>query len=156
MTLARLREEIESELGQIDLTVRELHSLYEDVADREPTIREKTAAAAFLAQFYNGVENILKRISYFNSIPLPVGDAWHIDLFKRFCNPPYGTLPVLFDESSVLPMSGYRKFRHVVHHGYGFQLDWSRLKEGMDKAKEVASRFEASVRDYLTRMEQGR
>jgi hypothetical protein len=112
--------------------VRELHGLREDVAGREPTVREKTAAAAFLAQFYNGVENILKRISYFNSIPLPAGDTWHVALFKHFCNPPHRTLPVLFDEPLALPMSGFRKFRHVVHHGYGFQLDWDRLKEGMD------------------------
>jgi hypothetical protein len=38
-----------------------------DVASREPTVREKTAAAAFLAQFYNGVEIILKRISRYGS-----------------------------------------------------------------------------------------
>jgi hypothetical protein len=79
MTAAQLREEIEDELSQIELTVRELRGLREDVADREPTIREKTAAVAFLAQFYNGVENILKRISYFNSISLPDGDTWHVD-----------------------------------------------------------------------------
>jgi len=34
-------------------------------------LRDKTAAAAFLAQFYSGIENILKRISRFYHVNLP-------------------------------------------------------------------------------------
>jgi len=54
---------------------------------QKPTVREKTAAAAFLAQFYGGIENILKRIHRYYGIPLSTGDAWYIEIFKRFCNP---------------------------------------------------------------------
>jgi len=50
-------------------------------------------------------------------------------------------------------MSGFRKFRRVVHHGYGFQLDWDRLKEGMDMVGAVASKFEAVVRNYLNELD---
>ena len=85
MKPAELREEIAVELEALKATVNELLALQEDVAEREPTVREKTAAAAFLAQFYNGVENILKRISSYHNVPLPTGDTWHIDLFERFC-----------------------------------------------------------------------
>ena len=46
-----LREEIAVELEALEATVNELLALQRDVAHREPTIREKTAAAAFLAQF---------------------------------------------------------------------------------------------------------
>ena len=66
MTVDELREEIGIELESIGNTVRELASLRTDLGTREPTIREKTAAAAFMAQFYGGVENILKRICRFN------------------------------------------------------------------------------------------
>ncbi len=52
MRLADLREEISVELEAMEITVNELLALQQDVADREPTIRENTAAAAFLAQFY--------------------------------------------------------------------------------------------------------
>jgi DNA gyrase/topoisomerase IV subunit B len=51
-----LREEINIELELIESTLRELSALQKDVAMREPTVREKTAAA-FLAQFYGGIEN---------------------------------------------------------------------------------------------------
>ena len=63
MTPAELREDVGVELEALEAIVQELLSLQADVADREPTVREQTAAAAFLAQFYTGVENILKRIS---------------------------------------------------------------------------------------------
>ena len=62
MNLADLEQEIAVELEALQTTVDELLALQHDAADREPTVREKTAAAAFLAQFYNGVENILFRL----------------------------------------------------------------------------------------------
>ncbi len=97
MNAGELGEQIGIELEALDLIVDELLSLQQDVAGREVSVREKTAAAAFLAQFYTGIENILKRISQFQGVSLPTGDAWHIELFKRFCAPSHPDLPVLFD-----------------------------------------------------------
>lgn len=75
MTTGELEEEISIELDLIESTVQELLSLKRDLADREPSVREKTAAAAFVAQFYSGIENILKRITRLKSVPLPKGDS---------------------------------------------------------------------------------
>ena len=76
-----LREKIDVDLEAMDITVKELLALQQDLADQEPTIREKTAAAAFLAQFYHGLENILKRISRYYDVPLPAGETWHSAFF---------------------------------------------------------------------------
>lgn len=51
MTTAELREEIDIELELMDAVVRELDALRKDVEGRDATVREKTAAAAFMAQF---------------------------------------------------------------------------------------------------------
>lgn len=149
MTADELREEINIELELIEDTMRELSSLRKDVGTREPSIREKAAAAAFMAQFYGGVENILKRICRFHAVPVPAGDTWHADLFKRFCTPSQEPLPALFDDSLAASMSAFRKFRHVVYHGYGFQLDWSRMKEGMASIDDTFRRFESRLNGYL-------
>jgi hypothetical protein len=103
-----LREEVSIELEALEATVYELGALHHDVAGREPTTREKTAAAAFLAQFYSGIENILKRISHYHGIPLPRGETWHVDLFQRFTAPPYGGLPVFFARAwlRIWPLTG--------------------------------------------------
>lgn len=149
MTVEELKEEIHIELELIEATLKELLSLNSDVSGREPTVREKAAAASFIAQFYSGIENILKRISRFHKVPIPTGDTWHIDLFKRFCSPSHKKLPVLFDESLALSLSPYRKFRHVVFHGYGFQLDWERMKEGIEHIDRVFSEFKIKLSEYM-------
>jgi hypothetical protein len=144
-----LREEIAVELEALKATVNELLALQEDVARRQPTIREKTAAAAFLAQFYTGIENILKRISRYHGVPLPSGETWHVDLFQRFCSPSHPDLPELFDEALASALAPYRRFRHVAFHGYGFQLDWDRMSEGVATVQDVFTRLEACLSEYL-------
>ncbi|MBI3397870.1 MAG: hypothetical protein HY026_01300 [Deltaproteobacteria bacterium] len=149
MKSEELRKEIDIELELLESTLKELAALRNDVDEREPTVREKTAAGAFLAQFYGGIENILKRVCRFHGIPIPVGDTWHIDLFKRFCKPGYSRLPVLFDESLASDMAAFRKFRHVIYHGYGFQLDWARMKEGVWAIDNVYLRFKTRLLKYM-------
>ncbi len=152
MTIEELREEISIELEYMGATVKESVELLHDFSVKHPAIREKTAAAAFLAQFYGGIENILKRIHRYHEIPLPTGDSWHLEIFRRFCNPPFSPFPVIFDDSLATDLLPFRKFRHVVHHGYGFQLDWDRMKEGLEKVNYVNSRFVSSISNYLTKL----
>ena len=153
MTPDDLREDVAVELEALETTVHELIALQTDIADRAPTVREQTAAAAFLAQFYNGVENILKRISHYHHVPLPTGDTWHVDLFRRFCSPPYPPLPALFDASLEAALAPYRRFRHVAFHSYGFQIEWSRLAEGVAGVDNVFVRIKANLGDYLRMIE---
>jgi hypothetical protein len=149
VTPDELREEIAVELEQMEVIVGEIASLHRDVSGREPTTREKTAAAAFLAQFYGGVENVLKRIHRFHGVSLPTGDTWHTDLFSRFCFPPHGKLPVLFDDALAAAMAPYRKFRHVVLHGYGFQMDWERMIGGITNLEAVFRRLKTKLAEYM-------
>ena len=149
MTTNDLIEELGVEIDLIETIIKELISLKNDLTEREPTVREKTAVAAFMAQFYGGIENILKRISRFYKIPLPSGDNWHVELFKRFCEPPYQSLPGLFNKQLASNMAPFRKFRHVVYHGYGFQLDWDRIKDGLRNIEDLFHQFKVRLNDYL-------
>lgn len=49
MNPEELRKEIDIELELIESTLKELAALRKDVDETEPSIREKTAAGAFLA-----------------------------------------------------------------------------------------------------------
>jgi hypothetical protein len=153
LTPADLWEDVAVELEAMEATVQELVALQADVAERDPTVREQTAAAAFLAHFYNGVENILKRLSHYHNVPLPTGETWHVDLFRRFCSPPHPPLPVLFDESLEATLAPYRRFRHVAFHSYGVQLEWSRMAEGVARIDNVFSQIKAKLDDYLRMIE---
>ena len=149
MNAADLREEIAVELEALETTVNELLALQQDVAHREPTVRENAAAAAFLAQFYNGIENILKRICRYHNVPLPTGETWHTELFLCFCSPEYADMPLLFDGPLAAALAPYRRFRHVAFHSYGFQLDWSRMAEGVANVQTVLEQLTQSLSDYL-------
>lgn len=152
MNLAELREEILIELDNLQTTVAEVQALQRDLAGRAPTNREKTAAATFLAQFYSGVENILKRLSRFHGVPLPTGDTWHADLFKQFCEPSPAPLPALFDATLAAQLAPFRKFRHVVFHGYGFQIDWDRMQEGVAQVGPLFAAFRGRVLEHLEQL----
>ncbi len=149
MNITDLKEQIDIELEFIENTLVELTALSNDIANHEPTTREKAAAGVFLAQFYSGIENIIKRICKFNLVSIPNSASWHIDLFKQFCDPSNTSLPMLFDKSLASDIAPFRQFRHVVYHSYGFQLDWERMKEGILKVEDIFIRFMANLSGYL-------
>ena len=98
------------------------------------------------------MENILKRISRFHHVPIPVGDAWHVVLFQNFCDPSYAPLPCLFDAELARALGPFRRFRHVVHHGYGFELDWARMQEGLSQVDDLLAQLQSRLADYLARL----
>lgn len=149
MTKEEVREEISIELEALQQLVNELLELAEDVGDKQPNIREKTAGGAFLAQFYNGVENLLKRISKYYNIDIPKGENWHIELFKRFCNPPMPPLPELFNDELPALIAPYRRFRHVFFHGYGFQLEWGQMQGGIANISTVFNKLQSNLNTFV-------
>jgi hypothetical protein len=123
--------------------------LLNDIAQREPTVRELAAAGLFMANFYSGIENTLKRICRYHKVELPTGSDSHIELAKAFCEPPLGALPPLLDEQLAFDLSPYRQFRHVVHHGCGFRLAWADMRPGVEGAHRVFSHFKRAVEQHL-------
>jgi hypothetical protein len=123
--------------------------LKRDVQGRAPTVRELAAAGLFLANLYSGVENILKRIARFHQLELPSGADWHIELVKAFGQPLHIGLPVLLPSSLASLLAPYRRFRHVVHHSYGFQLRWDEMLPGIEGAAPMVTHFRNSVDAYI-------
>ena len=144
-----LREEIAIELEAMKQTLDELTALLHDVTGRQATTRELAAAGLFLANLYNAVENILKRICKYHSVDIPAGPNWHMELARSFSDPPNQALPTLLNEKLARDLAPYRQFRHVVHHGYGFQLKWQDMLPGINGAKDVMSRFQKAVEAHL-------
>lgn len=153
MNLKELEEEVSIEFEYLQTIVDELTSLSAELVDREPTIREITAAGAFLAQFYNGIENILKRFYKYFGKSIPQSADWHITLFKTFCDPPKDNLPLLFSKELESKLIPFRKFRHVFHHGYGFQIEWDRIKPGIDVIQSIFFQFKKIVEQRLKDLE---
>jgi len=145
MKIDDLKEEVSIEFELMDGIINELLSLKKEISGREPTVREKTAAAAFLAQWYGGVENVLKRFYRYYNIAIPVSDNWHTEIVKGISDPPLKGLPLLIDNTLFDALAPFRKFRHVVYHGYGFQLEWDRMLPGIEQISTVFLMFKERV-----------
>jgi hypothetical protein len=145
----KLTKEVLREMNKMQRTVEELHALVREVGDRPASIRYRAAASQFLADFYMGVENILKRIAQFQEAGLPDSATWHADLLDWFCDPTHAQLPALLDTATRIEIDSYRRFRHVAHHGYALDLEWNRMKEGIEELDPTYQRFRERVVDYL-------
>jgi hypothetical protein len=137
----------------MDRTVEELSSLRQDVGEDPPTLREQAAAGQFLGSIYMGVENIFKRIIHFHGLEMPEGEEWHVQLFRRFRSPKTGPLPVLLPDDLAEAMKPFRGFRHVVRHGYALELEWERMRPGLEEARPVADHFREQVDQFLADLE---
>lgn len=56
---------------------------------------------------------------------------------------------MLFDDTLALELTAFRKFRHVVHHGYGFLFDWQRMVEGIDTIEDVFMQLKTTIASSL-------
>jgi len=154
MSPEELAHDVRAELELMAETVAEVTRLVEDVHGRSPTVREQTAGGAFAAQFYSGVENILKRLCRFHGVALPEGGAWHLELFEWFCTPALPSLPALFDETLAEQLAAYRRFRHVVRHSYGLQLEWDEMETGLEQIEDVFDHFRRTILQYIDSLDQ--
>jgi hypothetical protein len=150
MSPLRLKDIVETELALMHEVVKELSALHAEVREgRAPDLRVVTLAAAFLQQFYNGVENILKRFLQFHGVTVADGPSFHRNLLDAFAEPAAPPLPGLLDAALYEELDAYRKFRHASRHAYTIHLDWSRLEEGASRAQHVLLQYELRVRAAL-------
>ena len=139
------------ELDRIEIVVNELVLLNTELQCQKPTTREVAAAGAFLAQFYGGIENILKLICRGADCPIPQSDLWHIELFETFCEPTSKDELTVFSRELAQKLSPYRKFRHVALHSYAFQLDWQQMHDGVRQIQQVFTETKASIMRFLNK-----
>ncbi|MDT0631083.1 hypothetical protein RQM47_01980 [Rubrivirga sp. S365] len=108
-----------------------------------------TVVGAFMQQFYNGIESVLKRLCQYHGVPLPEGERYHADLVSLFGPDHPPSLPQVLDHDLFADLEPFRQFRHVFRTSYGFQLDWTRFAPGAAAAPGVLKRFESAVRSVL-------
>lgn len=144
-----LIEEINTEFSNLDISVQSVHELNELIEDNEPDKFQKAAMNQFIMEFYNGIENILKRICKANNIQIPSGGDSHIKLFKLFCDNGHPELPVIFTKDIEDEFIKIRKFRHFVIHGYSFKIEWSYLKCSVKELKNHYHNFKLIVQEKV-------
>lgn len=48
----------------------------------------------------------------------------------------------------------FRRFRHVTHHGYALDLEWERMRMGLQEVRPVLEHFRRQVEQFLAGIEE--
>ncbi|MBI2265498.1 MAG: hypothetical protein HYU64_10050 [Armatimonadetes bacterium] len=141
MTAKQLREHCEAEFENIESTLQELRGIV--AQEKRYSTAELTAIAAFLHNFYNGIENTLKRIMTYQNVPIPVTSTWHRDLLKSASDA--AIIPATLYEQ----LSLYLSFRHFFVHAYSIALRWEELEPLVSSIENAWVEFRRAVETHL-------
>ena len=145
MTDQQLEDYCEAEFENIDKVLMELLSLVKAKGD-EYSIIELAAIGTFIHNFYNGIENILKRVLFYKQIEVKDTATWHKDLLKASF------------ENGIIPtdlyhhLSNYLSFRHFFVHAYSFSLNWEDMKPLVEGVDEMLKQFKQEINNYIIKL----
>lgn len=121
-TYLALKQRLEDELATIQQTVDTLITLLAQ-ADTIPEIALVPAMAGYIEDFYTGCERLAERVVVTLDGGLPTGENWHQQLLQQVAELGGQGRPPLWEQSLLLELDTYRRFRHRVRHLYSLELD---------------------------------
>lgn len=89
-----LREDVLDEEMAIGETLQRLIDTKARFDPQKKDYVTEPAMGTYLMNFYNGVENIIKRIARGYYLTMPKGESWHRELLVLSSNPPFGRVPI--------------------------------------------------------------
>lgn len=137
--MASYKECIEAEYEAIERTL----SMLPEKPLSQLSKLELAGISILLSNFYNGVENILKQVFKKLSLELPTGSAWHQNLLTNAVN------KNIISKNLGNKIKEYMSFRHVVAHGYSFNLKPKRLQELTANASTIFKNFKKEINNTI-------
>ncbi len=138
--MAKLREKVEAELENIEQILAELNNA-KGLADLSTV--ELAGTGAFIHNFYNGIENILKQILISKYGKLPDGASWHSELLKT------AVKKEIISSKTAKNLKDYLAFRHFFSHAYSFDLDKNLILPLIKKANPVYKSFLKEIKKII-------
>lgn len=139
--MADLQQRIKVEIYNISLALEEISKIKDK---KNKTKIELAGTAAFLHNFYTGIENILKQILSEKGMNIVKNEYWHKALLES------SEKNQIISSEFKNSLSDYLAFRHFFVHSYGFMLDESRLLSLANNANDIFSKFKESIKEYFS------
>lgn len=113
-----------------------------------PDFIEVSAVAVMLHGFYNGIENLFKRIAVELDGGTPQGDEWHRRLLDAMASPT-PTRSAVISQALRSQLREYLDFRHFFRHAYAFQFRWEKMTPLVEGCVRTLKDLEAALEEFL-------
>lgn len=140
----KIRKQVAVEMEQIRQLLETHRPLLEKCASVKPDAIERSALAAMLHSFYNGVENIFHRVAIEIDGQSFKGELWHRQLLEGMAKPGVDR-PAVVSETLRDKLRAYLEFRHVFRHAYTFELRWEKMAELVLGCEETFAQLESEI-----------
>ncbi len=142
----QLKKDVLFEQGQVDAVITKIKEITDHISEVN-----KAAIATYLMNFYNGIENIMKRLAREYYKKMPKGDDWHKQLLQQSCKYNKNKAPLL-DKDTVDKLFDYLTFRHFFIHGYAFTLSWDKMKILVDNIDELWQEIKKQLGEFISKV----
>jgi predicted nucleotidyltransferase len=146
-TLA-LRGLIEDELVALERVVESTEKALVSLS-KDPSQFELHGLAAYLHQFYTGIESIFERIAVGLQEGLPRGEYWHVDLLNQMAEERVGERPAVIDAPLHARLREYLRFRHFFRHAYGYTLEWNQIRWKAENLMDTLTMLRNQLRVFF-------
>jgi len=153
--LELLRADVEDELARIAQLEQIFRSVRAKLSLEPEQVQayDRGAIGYLLHNFYNGCENIFRRIAAFFENDIGA-DSWHADLLRRMRLQIDGYRPAVIDDELYRLLEDFRGFRNVFRNAYSFELDWERERLVAKRLERTASLLRVQVTAFLARLDE--
>lgn len=143
-----VRDQIRSEIQQIEDLFVEFARLLDKSGVEEPDIVERVALGSVLHSFYTGVEGIFLTVAKRVDEQVPTGARWHRDLLDQMATPT-GLRGVLISEETKKVLREYLAFRHFFRQAYAYVLRWEEMSDLVKRLVSTWRQARAEIEVFL-------
>ena len=143
-----VRDQIRSEIDQIDELFAQFAELMDSSLASEPDPVERVALASVLHSFYTGVEAILLTVAKRVDECVPSGGSWHRELLDQSVAAT-DLRPAVVSAEVRTALDRYLAFRHFFRQAYSFLLGWERRRDLVADARRTWSDAKGEIDGWL-------
>lgn len=140
----QLKKDILFEQDQIGILISKIKEIEDNITEVNTV-----ALGAYLMNFYNGIENIMKRCAKEYYKKIPETNDWHKQLLQQS----YGhDKNPLFSKEVADKLYNYLVFRHFLIHGYSFNLNRNKMISLIDNIDELWRVIKSQVAEFINKI----
>lgn len=143
-----VRDQIRSEIEQIEVLFAEFAPLLDKVRDEEPDAVEKAALSSVLHSFYTGLEGIFLAVAKRVDEKVPAGARWHMDLLDQVASSTE-TRSEVISAGIRRSLADYLAFRHFFRHAYAHVFEWDEMRHLVERLRPTWSEVREEIEAFI-------